>query len=131
MGKRNKDGTFEPGASGNPNGRPAVLPELKELPPLDKASFSRLLNEAFESTPEWSEKIMNDSNETRLRRWLHRICKTGEEEGSVQKLQALLDRAIGPVKTEGAIDLNMPQMNPDLLIEKAMKAALNARKSDS
>jgi hypothetical protein len=128
MGKRNKDGTFV--ESGNPSGRPAILPELKELAPLDKASFSRLLNEAFESSPEWSEKVMNDPNESRLRRWLHRICATGEAEGNVQKLQALLDRAIGPVKTESSMDLSMPQMNPDALIEKAMKAAMNARKSE-
>ena len=31
MGKRNEDGTFADGASGNPAGRPPIPPEIKEL----------------------------------------------------------------------------------------------------
>lgn len=90
---------FQKGKPGGP-GRPKLLPEADGLPKLDRDSFGRILNEALVSKIEDSKRIVEDDSESNIRRWMHGIAIKGMKESDVQKLSALLDRAIGKVKDQ-------------------------------
>lgn len=86
-----------------------MLPELKEVPNLDKTSLNRLLNEAFYESDEQREAILCDPQASQIKKWVRSIIKAGNCSGDIQRLQGLLDRAIGKVKEQiefsGSIEL--------------------------
>lgn len=98
-GKKTGGNDFKVGHPGI-GGRPKLLPEATNLPKLDKDSFGRMLNEALVSEESVSHKIVEDKTDSNIRRWMHGIVLKGRKDSDVQKLSALLDRAIGKVKEQ-------------------------------
>lgn len=90
---------FQKGKPGGP-GRPKILPEAKGLPPLDRSSYNRLLNEALGMTQKQLKDRINDPKATMLQKWIASIVVKGTSSGDTSRLEALLGRAIGPVKQQ-------------------------------
>lgn len=96
---------FQPGQSGNPNGRPKGLSRiaremLEEIPPEDpeRRTRIRLLYEAMwsEAMPRTEERVVGVGAEARTVRFRRR--------GSYQHARELLDRAIGRVPLAIKVD---------------------------
>lgn len=77
-----------------------MLPEAKEIPAIDKASFNRLLNEALNETDEELDKGISDPKNSMIKKWIRKVIRMGFYDGDIHRLQGLLDRAIGRVKNE-------------------------------
>lgn len=104
---------WKKGQSGNPNGRPAVPPELKILTHLTKQELVEVGNLVIKGDIKELERKTKDKSATVLQTMLASIAQRVIRDGDAVALDRLLDRFIGKVKDEvhftGDV-LNMPQI---------------------
>lgn len=96
-GRKTGGRDFVPGQSGNPNGRPPIPPDLKEIDKLTKDSYSRLLAKYMGLDREALEAIALDPKTPALDLIVVSIISKAIKNGDNARLEALLQRSIGPV----------------------------------
>ena len=122
IGKKTGGRDFEPGKSGNPNGRPRVSEELKQLRAANRAWAEQLMHDIFEMTQEEVEAKLRSKKTKGLERILLKIWKHGEQKGDDKRLQFLMDRAIGPIVQKTETEVNVKgEMSLHEQIVKAIK----------
>lgn len=85
---------FQPGQSGNPNGRPPHPPELKEMQRLTKGQLEVILNKILFSRPEDLKNFQGSVLEI----WLANGAAQAIKSGDYSRLMILIDRLVGKVK---------------------------------
>lgn len=123
---------FKPGQSGNPKGKPKLDDEARELKRLDRDSYNRMLNKIGNlKTPEL-QAIINDPNTVVWEKMIATVAAKAIARGDPSRMEALLSRAIGPVKTQvemtGANGEPLAAIQINQLTEKAAALLLNSRK---
>jgi hypothetical protein len=100
VAKRNPDGTFVKGESGNPGGMPATAPDIKEIRKLNQAEAVRLLNKFNSWSMDELVAFCKDGSNTVLEMMVARIMIKGIKDGTPTNLNFLFDRLIGKVKDQ-------------------------------
>jgi hypothetical protein len=106
-------GHFKPGQSGNPNGRPPLVPEIKGMRQLNKLELERILNRcAFLTVPEI--KALIKSKDTPIfENIVAKILLKAFEYGDQWRTEFVLQRLIGRVR-----DIPPPEdVTPALIVE--------------
>lgn len=113
MGRNNGGRNFQKGNPGGP-GRPPILPELKAVPSLTKETYSKILNTYSSlSRDELQECIKNPNAKSIinpeekisvLELLVCTILAKGLSMGDQNRLESILNRAIGPVKQEASVE---------------------------
>jgi len=76
--------------------------ELKEIKRLTRDLFESKVNELFFLSPSEVMQMANNKQSSTIEVWLARIVVKAIDSGDIKSLQFLLDRIIGPVKTQTA-----------------------------
>ena len=99
MAKGNKTGgkDFEPGRSGNPNGRPRLPEDLREARALNKTEFERILNLGIHLTAEELKNRLEAKGTPTIELMVLKIIAAAVNRGDEKRLGFILDRLIGPV----------------------------------
>lgn len=114
MEKPRKPGTFKPGQSANPGGRPKSPPDLLEARKLTRFELERILNKYVHMTKAEIVKAAQDPNTTALELMVSSLISKGVNFGDYKRISFLLDRLGfvvpkevnisgadgGPIKTE-------------------------------
>jgi hypothetical protein len=100
---------FKKGISGNPNGCPPMPKEVKEARKLNRIEVERLLNKFLQWPSEDVIKFANDQSNPALEVLIARVLSVAMKNGDDKRLNFLLDRLVGKVKENVAIegDLNV------------------------
>lgn len=139
LGRKTGGRDFKPGQSGNPNGRPKMPAELKKAKNMNKIKFMELLVKYLSFSLDELKAAKSDKSTTALDRIVISIILNAISKGDEKRLDFLMSRIIGKVKSD--IDLttmgqSMNQSGVDLskLTDEEIKAILpvlrKAQKSD-
>lgn len=97
-GKKTGGKNFKPGETGNPNGRPQVPQDVKQMRELNKVELTRILNKfVYLTKDELSECLkdpMTPAVEMMVGTIIHKAITTGDH----SRLTFILDRLVGPNK---------------------------------
>ena len=74
-----------------------LIPEVEGVPRLDKGSVNRLINKTVSYTKDELKEVHDNPKSTVLEVWLAAIVAKGVQQGCPGRLEALFNRAIGPV----------------------------------
>ena len=97
--KPRKPGTFKPGKSGNPSGRPAIPPDILKARSLSRFELERILNKYIHMTKSEVIKAAQDPSTTALELMIASLISKGTNEGDYKRISFLLDR-LGFVVTQ-------------------------------
>jgi hypothetical protein len=103
-----EDSQFKPGQSGNPKGRPALPEDLRQAKALNKVELTRELNALIHMTKPELEAVLESPESTMIRRMAARVIQESDSAGDEKRLGFLLDRLVGKVKDELALELPRP-----------------------
>jgi hypothetical protein len=101
---------WKPGESGNPNGRPPLPDDVREVKKLTQSELEKVLNDCLLLTKEQLEKICNDSESTMLQLLVAGIIIKGVQNGDSARFEFLLNRLLGKMKDK--IELTGPDGGP-------------------
>lgn len=95
---------FQPGVSGNPAGRVADSPELKELKKMNRSEMERLLNEVIHLTTDQLTALGNDKSQNGIKVLFASILVKGINKGDYRGAEFFLNRLVGkvPERFEGS-----------------------------
>lgn len=105
---------FQPGKSGNPNGRPKVWDGLAGIKPITSDNLKKLITLHFEKTEEELDQIINDKDSPSIYLLIASSIKKAIEKGDLQRAEYLFMRSLGRV-TES---VETPQPEP-VVIKRA------------
>lgn len=106
MARRKTGGRdFKPGQSGNPNGRPMLPADVKQLRELTAIEFTRVVNKYLEMTKSQITEAVQDPKTPALELMVATIMHKAVVGGDHYRLGFILDRCIGKVK-------EVPEMTP-------------------
>ncbi len=91
---------WKKGSSGNPNGRPKELPELKHFKNLTKKELVEVGNLVIKNDVATLKRLAASESATVLQRMLASVCAKVITKGDMQALDILLNRLIGKVRDE-------------------------------
>jgi len=108
-GKKTGGRNFLVGKPGGP-GRPPSIPELKEIPRITKDSFNRMVSKVLVQHRHNLKDILSDPSSTNLEVALAKIIDKMQVHGDYNRLDALLNRLIGPAPKQ--IEISGPDGEP-------------------
>ena len=91
------------GQSGNPNGRPKISKEYRELMELNREIVAEIFSKYMMLNIEELVKKKKDTSIPMIERMVISMMVSVEKKGDKQAFDFLLDRAIGKVKDNGII----------------------------
>ena len=98
--KKNKEANlkpWQPGQSGNPNGRPPLPPEIRAIKSWNQTAFQTALNTVISSTePQLNELLCNEDTPS-LVKAIASIMMMAIEEGDHSRFESILARRFGKV----------------------------------
>lgn len=100
---------FQKGVSGNPNGRPKLPPEIKQIQKMSPTFVRAMINKLSRMTKDELATHLKDPKTPVLEVTLGSIYAKAIKDGDYMRLNFLLDRTIGKVKDEVDISLT-PQI---------------------
>lgn len=124
-GKKTGGKDFQPGKSGNPNGRPALPADVKALRTLNQVGFVRLANKYGVMTVAELEDVIADPGARAIDLAMARQFKAAAG-GALGSFEFLLGRMIGkapdePLKSDE--ERRLLEMSDDELVAEAKEAA--------
>lgn len=126
-GKKTGGRDFKPGQSGNPNGRPKIPSDIRELRKINQSSVEVLLNKYLHMKfPELKQMIeAQDAEASDM--LVATVIYKGITKGDHYRLNFLLDRLIGKVTDKVEVKLPVPT-----IIERpnGMRVELGAKLED-
>jgi len=135
-GKKTGGKNFLVGWRGGP-GRPPSIPELKEIPRITKDSFNRMVSKVLVQHRHNLKDILSDPSSTNLEVALAKIIDKMQVHGDYNRLDALLNRLIGPapkqIEISGrdgeplAVNHAVLQLSTDELIQLYQNKKIEAR----
>lgn len=99
MGKR-----FQPGESGNPNGRPPTTPEVKALRKITAQSLEEIGDLILSGNKAKLQEVANSQTEPAIRVIYAKAACNAMLKGDVTTLELILNRVVGKVKEK--VDLS-------------------------
>lgn len=96
-GKKVGGKDWEPGESGNPNGRPKLSEDLKKIRALTNKQLKEVGDFLLLGTRATLTEVSQNPESSLLQVWLSSVCITGIKKGDMGALNALLDRLVGKV----------------------------------
>lgn len=97
-GKKTGGKNFIKGQSGNPNGRPALAPELKNMLKLSTQDVEGAINLLLHSSGIELQRVINDPNSSNLMFLMAQAIFKARETGNMGQIDMILSRTIGKVK---------------------------------
>lgn len=115
MAKGTKTGgkDFEPGTSGNPNGRPPVPEEIKQLRRLNQPGLERRINKWLHKDYDELKRLLEPQSGAKLKtvdRMIIALCLKSGNRGDVTAFNCLIERIAGKVKT--TVQISGPEGAP-------------------
>lgn len=89
---------FKKGESGNPAGRPAIPPEIREMKKLAKDDLEKLISLLLEATDLRIQEILDSPDTPMIEKIMAQILKKARESGNMGQFDMVLNRVIGKVK---------------------------------
>lgn len=99
-GKKVGGKDWVPGQSGNPNGRPPLPKELKELKELTKTEVETALNKLIHMTADELKELRKNPNTSALHLMVIAVTLEALQKGDHYRLDFLLNRIVGKVKDQ-------------------------------
>lgn len=100
QGRKTGGRNWEPGQSGNPNGRPKTPDDLKKALRMTKIEFQELLVKYLSFSLADLKAANENANTTALDRIVISVITNAIKKGDQQRLDFLMNRIIGKVKEE-------------------------------
>jgi len=88
---------WAPGESGNPNGRPRIRDNLKEVKLMSKTEMRRLIQKIIDMTPEEMKAMVKRTDVPALEIMLASVAHQAIMRGDQSRIDFLLQRTIGKV----------------------------------
>lgn len=105
-----KDTRFKKGQSGNPSGKPKLIPELVGVKPLTKEEVARIIGKYSRMTyPELME-LTSGASLPAIDMVIVNALKNAIKDGDLYKLGFLLERTIGKVTDKVETELSVKQV---------------------
>jgi len=101
-GKKTGGRDFVKGVSGNPNGAPALPPEVKAFKKLTKENVEEIASVILAANEQAIYNIVHDTESTVLQKWLASAALNGIQIGDIDQLDKILNRIIGKPKDSDA-----------------------------
>lgn len=98
LGRKTGGRDFEPGKSGNPDGRPPLAPKVRKLKKLNQKEFISLVSKYMRKTFSDLETLAQDPETNALDLMVISLITNTIRAGDYNRLNFLLDRTIGKVK---------------------------------
>lgn len=99
---------FKPGQSGNPNGRPKLPDDIRQIRKVNKTEIERVMNKFLSMTKSEISQLVNDQDTPALEIMLASIIVKATTHGDHQRLNFILDRLVGKVKDVVQVELPKP-----------------------
>lgn len=96
--KQRKKGTFKPGQSGNPKGRPSLPPEVKTLRKLTAEKLEEIADLILDGDRATLQSIANSYTDSAIRVAYARAALNAMQKGDLTQIEVILARLIGKVK---------------------------------
>ncbi len=106
-GKKAGGRDWEPGQSGNPNGRPALPGDVREARKINAIEVTRRITKYLDSTKTDLETAALDPNTPALDLVIIKVIVEAGKTGDHTRLNFLMDRTIGKVTEK--IDVKLPK----------------------
>jgi hypothetical protein len=97
IGKKTGGRDFKPGQVANPNGRPIVPEEIKELRKLNRSEIEQLISDFMRKPLHELQAMSKNPATTALDRMIASVVEQAVFRGDHKRLNFLLDRLIGKV----------------------------------
>ena len=105
---------FQPGQSGNPNGRPPVAADVLRIRKLTNDEIKEVGSILLNGRESDLEALLKDDETPILKKWMASVALTGMKTGDEKKLNAILDRIAGKIPQQ----VDMTVAPRPVLIEK-------------
>lgn len=113
-GKKTGGSDFTKGVSGNPNGRPALAPELKNMLKLSAEQVGEAINLLLNGGESQVRGVLADPNSSMLMRLMAKAMVKADESGNMAQIDMILSRTIGKVKEK----IEHTIMRPSILVRR-------------
>ncbi len=116
---------FEPGKSGNPNGRPPMPKDVKEARQLTQRELEISLQKYLLMTPEQLKKAKQDPETTMIDHLIISVMTHGVNKGDQNRVDFLMNRLVGKIKQQvemsGQLDIRPYKEIADEDLERRIK----------
>ncbi len=99
---------FQPGQSGNPNGRPPVSADVLRIRKLTNNEIKEVGSLLLAGRESDLEEMVKNSETPILKKWMANVSLMGLKSGDEKRLNAILDRIVGKVKDVVQVELPRP-----------------------
>lgn len=119
---------FQPGQSGNPNGRPQLPPDLLKARKLNQIEVSRLINKYMNMSIEEIELETQEKRTSALEAMIGKIIIEAQKFGDYSRVNFLFDRMIGKVTEK--VEHKLPKPTVIRLLGSEGSVVLGSSKTD-
>ena len=114
---RGSNGYFIKGQSGNPNGRPGLPPDVRELQEITRVEVLRAINSSLIMTPQQIKEKLEDPAATMAQHLVGSVLSKAIKEGCYARAQFLVNYVLGRPKT-----FEVPEENEDsVVVQQVLK----------
>jgi hypothetical protein len=97
-GDGSKKTQFKKGQTGNPNGRPTLPKEIRNLKKFSTKELEDLITVLFQADDVEIQAIINDPTAPRIKKIMAQVLEKAMETGNMNQVDMVLNRIVGKVK---------------------------------
>jgi hypothetical protein len=118
---------WKKGESGNPNGRPPIPKDEREILSADRRSLLDAYHKIFSLPP---DKLKTYKPQSTLESGIHRLAIEYQKTGNLSAISRVWDRLWGKPKTESDINLNLPLPEIERIKNEAIQEYKEANRKE-